>query len=38
VDYADLEPNQVVAVLRPGYGTGEHQLRPSAVVVSRRQE
>jgi molecular chaperone GrpE len=38
VDHADLEPNRVVAVLRPGYGTGEHQLRPSAVVVSRRQE
>ncbi|MBT2388775.1 nucleotide exchange factor GrpE [Streptomyces sp. ISL-1] len=34
----DAEPNTVVQVVRPGYGEGENQLRPAAVVVSKRQE
>ncbi|MCV7423092.1 nucleotide exchange factor GrpE [Mycobacterium yunnanensis] len=36
VDRSDVEPGTVVDVLRPGYGDG--QLRPTAVVVSRRGE
>jgi hypothetical protein len=31
-------PGTVVEVLRPGYGEGSRQLRPAAVVVSRRGE
>lgn len=35
VPSADAAPGTIVEVLRPGYGDGEHQLRPSAVVVAR---
>ena len=28
------EPGTVVRVLRPGYGTGQRQLRPGAVTVA----
>ncbi|MEV6653157.1 nucleotide exchange factor GrpE [Streptomyces sp. NPDC051219] len=38
VEDPDAEPNTVTQVLRPGYGEGENQLRPAAVVVSKRQE
>lgn len=38
VDDPGVESNAVAQVLRPGYGEGEHQLRPAAVVVSKRQE
>ncbi|GAB3004417.1 nucleotide exchange factor GrpE [Amycolatopsis acidiphila] len=31
-------PGVVVEVVRPGYGQGERQLRPAAVVVNRRQD
>jgi len=31
------EPNTVTRVVRPGYGTGRHQLRPTAVTVSKSQ-
>jgi molecular chaperone GrpE len=31
-------PGTVLEVLRPGYGEGSQQLRPAAVVVSRREE
>lgn len=34
VPSADVSPLTVVAVLRPGYGDGPHQLRPAAVVVA----
>ncbi|MFD5733292.1 nucleotide exchange factor GrpE [Streptomyces sioyaensis] len=34
----DAEPNTVVQVVRPGYGEGSRQLRPAAVMVSKRQE
>ncbi|MFF4231836.1 nucleotide exchange factor GrpE [Streptomyces sp. NPDC001820] len=37
-DDPDAEPNTVVQVVRPGYGEGENQLRPAAVMVSKRQE
>ncbi len=37
VEHADREPGTVVEVLRPGYGQGASQLRPAAVVVSRRE-
>ncbi|WP_406631142.1 nucleotide exchange factor GrpE [Amycolatopsis sp. WGS_07] len=30
------DPGTVVQVVRPGYGSGERQLRPAAVVVARR--
>ena len=30
----DAEPGTVVAVVRPGYGEGERQLRPAGVVVA----
>ncbi len=30
----DLAPGSVARVLRPGYGEGEHPLRPAAVVVA----
>ncbi|BBX02023.1 nucleotide exchange factor GrpE [Mycolicibacterium moriokaense] len=36
VDQPDSPPGTVVEVLRPGYGDGSRQLRPAAVVVSRR--
>ncbi|MBV8292134.1 MAG: nucleotide exchange factor GrpE [Mycobacterium sp.] len=38
VDRTDVPPGTVVEVLRPGYGRGSQQLRPAAVVVSRREE
>ena len=38
VEQADSAPGTVVEVLRPGYGQGSSQLRPAAVVVSRREE
>ncbi|OBA64498.1 nucleotide exchange factor GrpE [Mycobacterium sp. 1100029.7] len=38
VDRPDSAPGTVVEVLRPGYGEGSRQLRPAAVVVSRRGE
>jgi molecular chaperone GrpE len=38
VEHADSAPGTVVEVLRPGYGQGSSQLRPAAVVVSRREE
>ncbi len=37
VDRADVAPGTVVEVLSPGYGRGSQQLRPAAVVVSRRE-
>lgn len=38
VEKTDSPPGTVVDVLRPGYGEGSRQLRPAAVVVSRRGE
>src|SRR6201990_579661 len=38
VEHGDSAPGTVVEVLRPGYGQGSSQLRPAAVVVSRREE
>jgi hypothetical protein len=38
VEQGDSAPGTVVEVLRPGYGQGSSQLRPAAVVVSRREE
>jgi molecular chaperone GrpE len=38
VDQPDSAPGTVVEVIRPGYGEGPSQLRPAAVVVSRRRE
>jgi molecular chaperone GrpE len=38
VEHGDSAPGTVVEVLRPGYGQGSTQLRPAAVVVSRREE
>jgi molecular chaperone GrpE len=38
VDQPGSTPGTVVEVLRPGYGEGSRQLRPAAVVVSRREE
>ena len=38
VEHADSAPGTVVDVVRPGYGQGSSQLRPAAVVVSRREE
>jgi molecular chaperone GrpE len=35
VEDSDTEPNTVTRVVRPGYGTAGHELRPGAVVVSR---
>lgn len=37
VDKEDSPPGTVLEVLRPGYGRGSQQLRPAAVVVSRRE-
>jgi molecular chaperone GrpE len=33
-DAGDARPGTVLEVLRPGYGTGAHQLRPASVVVA----
>jgi molecular chaperone GrpE len=38
VEHGDSAPGTVVEVLRPGFGQGSNQLRPAAVVVSRRGE
>jgi molecular chaperone GrpE len=39
VDEPGVEPGTVVTVLRPGYGDPpDRQLRPAAVLVSRKQE
>jgi molecular chaperone GrpE len=38
VEQGDSAPGTVIEVLRPGYGQGSSQLRPAAVVVSRREE
>ncbi|KMO74755.1 MULTISPECIES: nucleotide exchange factor GrpE [Mycolicibacterium] len=38
MDVPNTAPGTVVEVLRPGYGEGGNQLRPAAVVVSRREE
>jgi molecular chaperone GrpE len=35
---ADAEPGTVTKVLRPGYGNGERQLRPAAVVVATKAD
>ena len=35
-DGSEAAPGSVVAVLRPGYGTAERQLRPAAVTVAQR--
>lgn len=37
IERADVAPGTVVEVFRPGYGRGLQQLRPAAVVVSRRE-
>ncbi|MDI9835128.1 nucleotide exchange factor GrpE [Streptomyces sp. KAU_LT] len=37
VQDSDASPGTVVAVLRPGYGDGERQLRPAAVTVAKRE-
>lgn len=37
-DATDVPPGTVVEVVRPGYGIGAQQLRPAAVMVSRREE
>jgi len=37
-DEPEQEPGTVVRVLRPGYGEGDRQIRPAAVLVNRRQE
>lgn len=38
VDDPGTEPGTVVEVARPGYGDGDNQLRPAAVIVSRARE
>jgi molecular chaperone GrpE len=38
VEDSDVEPGTVVRVLRPGYGDGDHQLRPAAVAVARARD
>jgi molecular chaperone GrpE len=38
VDQPDSAPGTVLEVVRPGYGEGSRQLRPTSVVVSRREE
>jgi molecular chaperone GrpE len=35
---AGVPPGTVLHVVRPGYGEGEHQLRPAAVVVAANGE
>jgi molecular chaperone GrpE len=34
----DVPPGTIVEVVRPGYGKGEHQLRPAFVVVAVRAD
>ena len=36
VNDPDAEPGTIVHVVHPGYGDGEHQLRPAAVVVATK--
>jgi molecular chaperone GrpE len=38
VNDTETEPNTVVRVVRPGYGTEGHELRPTAVAVSGSRE
>jgi molecular chaperone GrpE len=38
VEHGESTPGTVLEVLRSGYGQGSNQLRPAAVVVSRREE
>jgi molecular chaperone GrpE len=38
VDQPDRTTGTILDVIRPGYGEGSRQLRPAAVVVSRRKE
>jgi molecular chaperone GrpE len=38
VDAPGTEPNTVTGIVRPGYGDGEWQLRPAAVIVARPLE
>lgn len=38
VNDTETEPNTVVRVVRPGYGTDGHELRPTAVAVSGSRE
>jgi molecular chaperone GrpE len=33
----DTDPGTIVHVVQPGYGDGEHQLRPAAVVVATKE-
>ena len=35
---ADAPPGTVIEVVRPGYGDGERQLRPAAVVVATKAD
>ena len=37
VDQPDRTTGTILDVIRPGYGEGSRQLRPAAVVVSRRE-
>jgi molecular chaperone GrpE len=37
-DGAEAEPGSVAAVVRPGYGSAERQLRPAAVTVAQAPE
>jgi molecular chaperone GrpE len=37
-DASQAAPGSVVAVLRPGYGAADRQLRPAAVTVAQRSE
>jgi molecular chaperone GrpE len=34
----EAEPGTVLTVVRPGYGEGEHQLRPASVVVAAKAD
>ena len=36
VNDPDNDPGTIVHVVHPGYGEGEHQLRPAAVVVATK--
>jgi molecular chaperone GrpE len=38
VSDVDVPPGTVVQVVRPGYGEGDRQLRPAAVVVAKRAD
>lgn len=38
IPFDDARPFTVLEVIRPGYGDGEHQLRPAAVVVAAGRE